>query len=39
MGFNNVELINKHDLVERPELFVFCELTNECPAFMQVHSR
>ena len=29
-------LMNKHDLIEHPELFVFCTLTNEHPAFMQV---
>ena len=39
MGFNNIELINIHnDLVERPKLVVFCQLTNERPAFMQART-
>ena len=36
MGFNYVDLLLINDLVEHPELFVFCALTNEHPVFMQV---
>ena len=36
MGFNYVDLLLINDLVEHPELFVLCALTNECPAFMQL---
>jgi hypothetical protein len=39
MGFNNIDLTNIHnDLVEHPELVVFCALTNERPAFMQART-